>query len=84
MALDDENLVNQFEGDEMIKVRRPTTALFVDRGSQRWIARDADGNFWIVPMTDNPWNDRQPFNPDDETELEPIPGHYKSMLRMPT
>ena len=34
-------------------------------------------------MTDNPWEQRQPFTPAEETELEPVPGHYKYMLGLP-
>jgi hypothetical protein len=57
--------------------------LYVDRISQRWIARDSEGNFWSLPSTDNPWDERQPFFPAEETELEPVPGHYKHMLGLP-
>jgi hypothetical protein len=60
-------------------------ALYVDRDSRQWIARDADGNFWLVAGDeDNPWDQRQPFCPTEETELEPVPGHYKYMLGLPT
>jgi hypothetical protein len=55
----------------------------VDRASGQWIVRDADGNFWLLPATDNPWDDRRPFSPAEETELEPVPGHYKYMLGVP-
>lgn len=68
----------------MLTVRRRTIALFVDRDSGRWIARDVEGNYWVLPMTENPWDDRQPFNAEDGADLEPIPGHYKSMLQLPT
>ena len=33
--------------------------------------------------TSNPWDERQPFIPAEETELEPVPGHYKQMLGLP-
>jgi hypothetical protein len=62
---------------------RPGLALFVDKTSQRWIVRDIDGTFWSLPSTDNPWDERQPFTPAEETELEPVPGHYKYMLGLP-
>ena len=58
-------------------------AIYVDRTTQQWIARDADGSFWVLPATDNPWDDRRPFSPAEETELEPVPGHYKSLLGVP-
>ncbi len=67
----------------MLTVRRRDLILFVDRLKGQWIVRDADGNFWILPPTDNPWDDRQPFSPTEETELEPVPGHYKYMLGLP-
>jgi hypothetical protein len=67
----------------MLTVRMQVTAIYVDRSGGQWVARDADGNFWQLPTTDNPWNDRQPFVPGDETELEPVPGHYKYMLGLP-
>jgi hypothetical protein len=60
-------------------------ALYVDRCTQQWIVRDTDGNFWSLSTgEDNPWDARQPFYPTEETELEPIPGHYKAMLGLPT
>ena len=58
-------------------------ALYVDRSCQQWVVRDPDGNFWVLPCVDDPWDHREPFNPTAETELEPVPGHYKDMLRLP-
>lgn len=69
----------------MVMERHRFSALFVDRLSQQWIVMDPDGNFWMLPGGDeNPWDLRQPFYPTEETELEPVPGHYKSMLGLPT
>ena len=69
----------------MITVRNRNVTLYVDRSSQQWIVLDAEGNFWIVPPeNENPWDRRQPFYPTEETELEPVPGHYKYMLGLPT
>jgi hypothetical protein len=45
--------------------------------------RDLEGRFWALPGGDAPWDRRQQFEPDAETELEPVPGHYKDMLRLP-
>jgi hypothetical protein len=81
-----ERILIHDEGSDMqtmLMVRRPAIALFVDRTSQQWIARDVDGQFWSIPPVDHPWNHRQPFQPTDETQLEPVPGHYKSMLGVP-
>jgi len=55
-------------------------ALYIDRSNRQWIVQDAEGNFWSVPSDDNAWDYRQPFFPTEETELEPIPGHYKYTL----
>ena len=57
--------------------------LYVDKASQQWVVRDPEGNFWSLPSTDNPWDERRPFSPAEETELEPVPGHYKHMLGLP-
>jgi hypothetical protein len=67
----------------MLKTRQPTLLLFVDRSSQQWIIRDNDGEFWTIPVADQPWPLRQPFTPTPETELEPVPGHYKTLLGLP-
>jgi hypothetical protein len=68
----------------MTEGRRFTLALYVDRTSQQWIVLDPQGHFWIVPADEgNAWSQRQPFSPTDETELEPVPGHYKYMLGLP-
>lgn len=69
----------------MLTMRKNVVNLYVDRSSQQWIVRDADGNFWIVPSADdNPWDQRQPYYPTAATELEPVPGHYKQLLGLPT
>ena len=67
----------------MTPARKRVMALFVERLCQRWVVRDPDGNFWLLPSVDNPWEHRQPFHPTDETELESVPGHYKYMLGLP-
>jgi hypothetical protein len=59
-------------------------AIYVDRScTEHWIVRDPEGNFWIVPPVQNAWESRQPFEPDEDTDLEPIPGHYRFMLNLP-
>jgi len=67
----------------MTTIQKYVVAIFVDKSSQQWVVRDAEGNFWLLPVIDNPWAHRQPFDPTEETELEPIPGHYKYMLNLP-
>ena len=67
----------------MLTVRKQVVAIYVDRTSGRWVVRDCEGNFWVLPPTDTPWDDRQPFSPAEETELELVPGHYKNLLGLP-
>jgi hypothetical protein len=57
--------------------------LFVDRTSGQWVVRDTEGVFWVVPAMDMAWQHRQPFDLSDDTELEPVPGHYKYLLGLP-
>jgi hypothetical protein len=58
-------------------------ALFVAKSHQQWVVRDPEGNFWLLPAIDDPWGHRQPFTPTPETALEPVPGHYTSLLDLP-
>ena len=67
----------------MLAVTKCSVALYVDRSRKQWIVRDPEGNFWIVPTGDDAWDRRQPFEPTQDTELEPIPGHYKYLLQLP-
>jgi hypothetical protein len=67
----------------MVTSRKQVVGIYVDRSCQQWIVRDPEGNFWSVPSVENPWEHRQPFHPTDETDLVPVPGHYKDMLGVP-
>jgi hypothetical protein len=68
----------------MINSAKGMAAIFVDRAcTNHWIVRDPEGNFWAVPPAENAWENRQPFHPTEGTELESIPGHYRSLLRLP-
>jgi hypothetical protein len=67
----------------MSTVTRLSYSLYVDRTTQNWIVRDADGNFWVIPSTDNAWDQREPYEIADDAELVLVPGHYKSMLGLP-
>ncbi len=72
------------EGMEMVAMQTRVIGIFVDKACpERWIVRDSDGNFWIVPPIEDAWANREPFYPTEETELEPIPGHYKYVLGLP-
>jgi hypothetical protein len=63
--------------------RKQAMTLYVDRSSRRWVVRDPEGHFWTVPSGEDAWDRREPFRPDEATELEPVPGHYKDMLGIP-
>lgn len=67
----------------MVTLRNPVLSLYVDRATQQWIVRDVDGNFWVLPSVENAWDHRHEFQLTEETDLEPIPGHYKYMLGLP-
>jgi hypothetical protein len=59
-------------------------AIFVDRAcTEHWVVRDPEGNFWIVPPVTNAWECRRPFQPTEESCLQAIPGHYRSVLGLP-
>lgn len=61
-----------------------TAAIFVDRScTEHWIVRDPEGNFWAVPPVENAWECRRRFEPTEETDLQAVPGHYKSILGLP-
>jgi hypothetical protein len=63
--------------------KRQRVSIFVDRSRHQWVVLDRDGNYWTVPSTENAWELRQPFQFAEDTELEPIPGHYKPALGLP-
>jgi hypothetical protein len=67
----------------MLTLQKQVLALFADRQSQQWIVRDPEGNFWIVPSVENAWDHRQPFPQAEESDLVPVPAHYKDMLGLP-
>ena len=67
----------------MVSVMKSTVSLFVDRTAQRWIVRDPDGQFWIVPPGDDGWLQRTPLDPDSDLDLEPVPGHYRYLFNLP-
>ena len=67
----------------MTPTQKHVVALFVHKSSQQWVVRDAEGNFWLLPSVNHPWDSRQPFYPTEESELELIPRHYKYLLDLP-
>jgi hypothetical protein len=68
----------------MLTLRTNVVNLYVDRSSQCWIVLDAEGNYWTLSSdSENPWDQRQPYNRTAESELELVPGHYKSQIGIP-
>jgi hypothetical protein len=70
-------------GGRVLALLHPKLGIFVRRSTQQWVVLDPEGNFWILPSVEHPWDQRQPFCPDDQEQLEPVPGHYKYMLGLP-
>jgi len=67
----------------MTTLSRQRVVIYVDRPSQQWVVQDPEGFYWIVPVTEDAWEHRQPFTLSEETELQPVPGHYKYLLGLP-
>ena len=67
----------------MLVLHKRGPSIYVDRETRQWIVRDGDGNFWVLPHTENPWDDRQPYSPPEDAALEPVPGHYRYHLGLP-
>ena len=67
----------------MMTLREQRVSIYVDRTSRQWVVRDSDGRFWTLTPIEEAWEHRQPFTPNDDTELEPVPGHYKDLLGVP-
>ena len=67
----------------MTIVKKQVLSIFVHRSSRQWIVRDDDGMFWVVPAIEHGWDQRQPFHLTEESELEPVPGHYRYLFGLP-
>ncbi len=57
--------------------------ILVDRSFPQWIVRDPEGNFWRVPSCENAWDRRRPYQPTEQSDLQPVPGNYRDMLGLP-
>jgi hypothetical protein len=64
----------------LIPHSKAAVALYADKAGRQWVARDCDGTIWVLPPGDGPWENRQPFEPAEDAELELMPGPYKYML----
>jgi hypothetical protein len=68
----------------MSSLGRQVVSIYVDRVRHQWIVRDPKGTLWVVPSVEHAWDHREPLDPvTDESDLEPVPGHYKYMLDLP-
>jgi hypothetical protein len=68
----------------MITTEKLVVGLYVDKACpEYWIVQDQQGQFWMVPSGQNSWERRRPFQPTEETNLEPIPRHYEYVLGLP-
>lgn len=67
----------------MLETAEYTVALYVDRATQQWVVRDRTGNFWMLPSEAASWENREPFELQPESLLEPIPGHYRYLFDLP-
>jgi hypothetical protein len=68
----------------MLPLRGQLASLYVDKSNQKWVVQDPDGDFWVLPCSENAWDHREPFDPSTAgIDLELIPGHYKSMFDLP-
>jgi hypothetical protein len=67
----------------MTVARTHAVSIFVDRASRQWIVLDHEGAWWVVPPNEYGWEQRQPFVPPEDIELEPVPGHYRYVLGLP-
>lgn len=74
---------NDSSNSSVLVVQRNLTSLYVDRSLRRWVVRDTDGQFWLLPQREDAWRHRSPFQLTSDTELEPVPGHYKPLLGIP-
>jgi hypothetical protein len=67
----------------MAPVAKSKVTIYVNRLSQQWIVCDPEGNFWILPQQEQAWENRRPFQITPDSILEPVPGHYKYLLKLP-
>jgi hypothetical protein len=69
--------------EETTAAQKQLAGLFGAKSSAQRAVRAREGNLWTLRYAELPWEHRQPFHPTAETELEPISGHYKGILRLP-
>ena len=67
----------------MLAQANRVVAIYASKTERTWIVRDGEGNYWSLPLTDRPWDERQPYFPADDDALEPVPKHYQYLLGLP-
>jgi hypothetical protein len=68
----------------MFTTEKLVVRLYVDKAcTEHWIVKDQEGRFWMVRPGPDSWERRQPYQPTEDSDLEPIPGHYRYMLGLP-
>jgi hypothetical protein len=67
----------------MMAPGKRVTALFVDRTTRQWVVRCPEGKYWALSGEEDLWENRRPFEPAQDADLEPVPWHYKDMLGLP-
>jgi hypothetical protein len=67
----------------MLALGKFKLALFVDRSTQQWVVRDPQGDYWVLSAGNGAWEQREPFQLSAESDLEPVPAHYKYLLQLP-
>ena len=68
----------------MITTESSVVGLYVAKTCpEHWIAWTTRADSGWSRLAENPWERRQPFQWTEDTELEPIPGHYKYVLGLP-
>ncbi len=68
----------------MVSTSNSKAAIYVDRTcTKHWIVRDPDGIYWLVPSGNDAWDARLPYRLTEESELQPIPGHYLAHVGLP-
>jgi hypothetical protein len=45
--------------------------------------RCPEGKYWVLSGEGSLWENRRPFEPAPDSDLEPVPWHYKDMLGLP-
>lgn len=67
----------------MLTEKRELVSIYVEPSKRRWVVRDPDGHLWAVDSSTDGWDRRELYELTDDSELVPVPGHYRYMLQLP-